>query len=161
MLSIRQSARIVTRLSSRRAYSTSTQQNASNSKIGSRTLATVVVTTGGIIGGWYSKGWLDSRRGTTVSDSRFASHDAPRLDHGVGRYPLQFPTPPSPVEVTKLLTEEAYSSEVKGIDGVKRYYGTRLQSNGPTEDYFIHGKFESPWEKGKNWMAWGVFDGHA
>jgi pyruvate dehydrogenase phosphatase len=49
---------------------------------------------------------------------------------------------------------------VKSIPGVNRYDGNQLPSNSICEDRFIHGTF-SPYNEGQNWMAWGVFDGHA
>ncbi|KAG9602611.1 protein serine/threonine phosphatase 2C, partial [Aureobasidium melanogenum] len=63
--------------------------------------------------------------------------------------------------ITRILSQEAYSFPVKGVSGVDRYDGTQLASNSPCEDRFVHGKFASPRNDGKPWMAWAVFDGHA
>ncbi|WAO85835.1 PPM-type phosphatase domain-containing protein [Fusarium falciforme] len=68
---------------------------------------------------------------------------------------------PSKDEVTRILSQEAYSFRVRNIPGVDRYDGTQLSSNSPCEDRFAHGKFPSPWNDGSQWMALGVFDGHA
>ncbi|THW55762.1 putative pyruvate dehydrogenase [Aureobasidium pullulans] len=64
-------------------------------------------------------------------------------------------------EVTKMLLQGAYSFPVKKISGVNRYDGVQLASNSPCEDRFIHGQIPSPWNDGKSWMAWAIFDGHA
>lgn len=68
---------------------------------------------------------------------------------------------PSKDEVTRIISQEAYSFQVRSVAGVSRYDGTQLASNSPCEDRFTHGKFPSPWNDGKQWMAWGIFDGHA
>lgn len=68
---------------------------------------------------------------------------------------------PSKDEVTRILSQEAYSLQVRSVDGVGRYDGTQVASNSPCEDRFIHGQFPSPRNDGKRWMAWGIFDGHA
>ncbi|KAI1150000.1 putative pyruvate dehydrogenase [Nemania diffusa] len=68
---------------------------------------------------------------------------------------------PSEAEVTRIISEDAYSFQVRSVAGVNRYDGTQLASNSPCEDRFTHGKFPSPWNDGKQWMAWGIFDGHA
>ncbi|KAJ2974121.1 hypothetical protein NUW58_g8757 [Xylaria curta] len=68
---------------------------------------------------------------------------------------------PSNDDVTRILSQGAYSFQVKSVTGVSRYDGSQLASNCPCEDRFIHGKFPSPWNDGKHWMAWGIFDGHS
>ncbi|KAK5656579.1 hypothetical protein OQA88_4558 [Cercophora sp. LCS_1] len=68
---------------------------------------------------------------------------------------------PSEEEVTRMLSKEAYSFRVGGVAGVSRYDGTQLAANDPCEDRFTHGRFPSPLGDGNEWMAWGVFDGHA
>ncbi|KAI0427147.1 putative pyruvate dehydrogenase [Xylaria sp. FL1042] len=70
-------------------------------------------------------------------------------------------TGPSKDDVTHIISQEAYSFQVRSVPGVSRYDGTQLASNSPCEDRFIHGKFPSPRNDGKQWMAWGIFDGHA
>ncbi|KAM0415851.1 hypothetical protein ACHAPT_013211 [Fusarium lateritium] len=68
---------------------------------------------------------------------------------------------PSRDEVTRMLSQQAYSFRVRNVPGVVRYDGTQLGANLPCEDRFAHGKFPSPWNDGNQWMALGVFDGHA
>ncbi|KAL2074774.1 hypothetical protein VTL71DRAFT_8553 [Oculimacula yallundae] len=67
---------------------------------------------------------------------------------------------PSKEEVTRMISQEAYTFKSR-LGGVTRYDGTRVASNSPSEDRFVHGSFSSPWKDGKKCMAWGVFDGHA
>ncbi|KAJ9350996.1 hypothetical protein DTO027B9_6581 [Paecilomyces variotii] len=64
-------------------------------------------------------------------------------------------------QVTNIISREAYSYLVRNIPGVDRYDGTRVPSNSPCEDVFIHGRFPSPCNDGNQWMAWAVLDGHA
>ena len=67
-------------------------------------------------------------------------------------------------QVTRILSQEAYSVPVTDVAGVARYDGTQVPSNSPCEDRFIHGKFASPSDGSgseRPWMAWGVLDGHA
>lgn len=68
---------------------------------------------------------------------------------------------PSKDDVTRILSQRAYSFPVKTVTGVSRYDGAQLASNSPCEDQLTHGKFPSPWSEGSQWMAWAVFDGHA
>jgi len=68
---------------------------------------------------------------------------------------------PSRDDVTRMISQNAYSFKVKNVPGVGRYDGAQLASNNPCEDRFIHGKFPSPWNRGNQWMAWAVLDGHA
>ncbi|KAI1356657.1 putative pyruvate dehydrogenase [Xylaria sp. FL0043] len=70
-------------------------------------------------------------------------------------------TGPSKDDVTRIISQEAYSFQVRSVPGVSRYDGTQLASNCPCEDRFTHGQFPSPWNDGKQWMAWAIFDGHA
>lgn len=87
------------------------------------------------------------------------SKDVPCLDNTpVGH--LVPATGPSKEEVTRMISKEAYSFQVRDVAGINRYDGTQLSSNSPCEDRFIHGKVSSPWNQG-DWMTWGVFDGHA
>ncbi|KAE8350092.1 phosphatase 2C-like domain-containing protein [Aspergillus coremiiformis] len=64
-------------------------------------------------------------------------------------------------EVTRIISEEAYSVRVENVAGVRRYDGAQLPANSPCEDRFMHEKFASPWRDGREWMAWAVFDGHS
>ncbi|KAK3196008.1 hypothetical protein K4F52_000876 [Lecanicillium sp. MT-2017a] len=65
----------------------------------------------------------------------------------------------SKAEVTRLLTEEAYSLTAKNIAGVERLDGARLAANSPCEDRYTH-EIVYPWEDGKPWVALALFDGH-
>lgn len=68
---------------------------------------------------------------------------------------------PSKAEVTRLLSQEAYSFQVRNVAGVERFDGARLASNSPCEDRFTHG-LVSPWHgNGSPWLALALFDGHA
>ncbi|KAI1184013.1 pyruvate dehydrogenase [Nemania serpens] len=73
---------------------------------------------------------------------------------------LDFRPGPSEEDVTRMISEEAYSCHVKTVPGVTRYDGTRLPANSPCEDRFTHGRFPCPWNDGSEWMSWGIFDGH-
>jgi pyruvate dehydrogenase phosphatase len=64
-------------------------------------------------------------------------------------------------EVTRMLSQEAYSLEVRNVASVNRYDGAQLASNSPCEDRFAHGQFSLPWNDDSPWMAWAVFDGHS
>lgn len=90
-----------------------------------------------------------------------AAHDS--VPH-IGRLPTE-PVAVKPnhtrSEVTRMLSQEAYSLKVKNVAGVNRYDGAQLASNSLCEDRFAHGQFPSPWNDGSLWMAWAVFDGHA
>ncbi|KAK0744504.1 phosphatase 2C-like domain-containing protein [Apiosordaria backusii] len=86
--------------------------------------------------------------------------EAPRLSNPPAEHLVVEPGP-SEEEVTHMLSKEAYSFRVRGVAGVSRYDGTQLAACNPCEDRFTHGRFPSPWDDGNEWMAWGVFDGHA
>jgi len=80
-------------------------------------------------------------------------------------YPFQFLTPPTPADVTKILTQKTWSFTTVGVSGVSRCDGAQLPSLGQIEDRFLYGKFPSPFQEGrrrpeKDWLALGVFDGH-
>lgn len=73
-------------------------------------------------------------------------------------------------QVTKLISQDAYSILVKTVAGVNRYDGAQVASNSPCEDRYAHGKVSSPFMLGnydddgggnQQWMAWAVFDGHS
>ncbi|KAJ5242846.1 Protein phosphatase 2C [Penicillium citrinum] len=74
---------------------------------------------------------------------------------------IKLPPGPSKEEITRIISEGAYSHKVDDVSGVHRYDGTQLASNGPCEDRFLHGKLPSPRKDGSHWMTWAVFDGHA
>lgn len=64
-------------------------------------------------------------------------------------------------QVTRIISQAAFSFLVRNVAGVNRYDGAQLASNSPCEDRFTHGKLPSPWSDGNQWMAWAVFDGHS
>lgn len=68
---------------------------------------------------------------------------------------------PSKDQVTRIISQGAYSFLVRNVVGVNRYDGAQLASNSPCEDQFTNGKLPSPWNEGTQWMAWAVFDGHS
>jgi pyruvate dehydrogenase phosphatase len=86
--------------------------------------------------------------------------DVPLLENSLGEH-LAPELGPSKEDVTRILSKEAYSFQVRNISGITRYDGTQLASNSPCEDRFIHGKLSSPWNKNDEWMSWAVFDGHS
>lgn len=86
--------------------------------------------------------------------------DVPRFESSPSEQ-LNLPPGPSRDQVTKIISEGAYSHRVDDIAGVTRYDGAQLASNSPCEDRFLHGKLSSPWKDGRQWMTWAVFDGHA
>ncbi len=86
--------------------------------------------------------------------------DVPRLESLPAEH-LAVEPGPSKDQVTRIISQEAYSFRVRNVPGVNRYDGAQLASNNPCEDRYTHGKFPSPWNDGKQWMAWAVFDGHA
>lgn len=79
-------------------------------------------------------------------------------------YPFQFLKPPTPAEVTEILTQKTWSFTGTGVPGVSRCDGAQLPSNGQIEDRFVYGKVPSPFHErgnaGDDWLAVGVFDGH-
>ncbi|KAJ5684279.1 protein serine/threonine phosphatase 2C [Penicillium maclennaniae] len=85
--------------------------------------------------------------------------DVPSLESSSAE-PLLPETGLSRDEVTRIISQGAYSFSVKNAPGVIRYDGSQLPSNSVCEDRFIHGTF-SPYNDGQKWMAWAVFDGHS
>ncbi|PKY06427.1 protein serine/threonine phosphatase 2C [Aspergillus campestris IBT 28561] len=98
--------------------------------------------------------WLVSTRDDAARD------DAPHLESPPAEYWGVEPGP-SKDQVTRILSQGAYSFPVRNVAGVSRYDGAQLASNSPCEDRFTHGKLPSPWNEGNPWMAWAVFDGHS
>ncbi|KAB8269545.1 phosphatase 2C-like domain-containing protein [Aspergillus minisclerotigenes] len=86
--------------------------------------------------------------------------DVPRLEAPPTGHLVAEPGP-SKEEVTRIISQDAYSFPVRSVTGVNRYDGTQLASNSLCEDRFTHGIFPSPLNDGTQWMAWAVFDGHA
>ncbi|KAJ5088468.1 protein serine/threonine phosphatase 2C [Penicillium angulare] len=95
----------------------------------------------------------------TTGRSGTTRDDAPHLESPPGEHWSVEPGP-SKDQVTRIISQGAYSFWVRNVRGVSRYDGAQLASNSPCEDEFTHGKIPSPWG-GNHWMAWGVFDGHA
>ncbi|KAI0895260.1 putative pyruvate dehydrogenase [Annulohypoxylon nitens] len=83
----------------------------------------------------------------------------PRLD-GTPTDELVFGKGLSKEEVTRILTEHAYCFPIKNVASVDSYHGAQLASNIPCEDRYIHGTFPAPWGGRRQWMSWGIFDGH-
>lgn len=96
------------------------------------------------IGAWWSIGTPDR---------------VPRLESRPGQR-LVVESDPSKAEVTRILSQEAYSLIARNVPGVERHDGARLASNSPCEDRFTHG-LVSPWHSGSPWVALALFDGHA
>ncbi|KAJ6019079.1 hypothetical protein N7522_001146 [Penicillium canescens] len=86
--------------------------------------------------------------------------EIPRINCPPGEQIVTEPGP-SKEQVTHILYKGACSYQSKNVPGVNRYDVNQLASNSPCEDRYIHGKLSSPWDDGKEWMAWAVFDGHA
>lgn len=84
---------------------------------------------------------------------------APRLESRPGQHFL-VESDASKAEVTRILSQGAYSFIVRNVAGVERYDGAQLASNSPCEDKFTHG-LVSPWHNGSPWVALALFDGHA
>lgn len=68
-------------------------------------------------------------------------------------------------QVTRLISQDAYSFLVKDVAGVNRYDGAQVASNSPCEDRYAHGKIPSPLSLGnyddggggnQQWIAWAV-----
>ena len=87
-------------------------------------------------------------------------NDAPHIESAPAEH-WSFEPGPSRDQVTRIISQGAYSFLVRNVAGVSRYDGAQLASNSPCEDQFTHGKLPSPWKGGKKWMAWAVFDGHS
>ncbi|QPG94308.1 hypothetical protein C2857_005659 [Epichloe festucae Fl1] len=85
----------------------------------------------------------------------------PRLESRPDQQHVVAELDPSKAEVTRILSQEAYSFVARNIPGIERYDGARLASNSPCEDRFTHG-LVSPWHNGGSpWLALALFDGHA
>ncbi|KAJ5544774.1 protein serine/threonine phosphatase 2C [Penicillium sp. DV-2018c] len=142
---------ITSSLRTRARYSYSTLGSGSGSgSFSNLTKFMMIAGVVGIPGVWWLVNTDDSK---TRDDAPCI--DAPPAEHwGVG-------PGPSKEEVTRIISQGAYSCLVKNVVGVSRYDGAQLASNSPCEDQFIHGKFCSPWKGDNKWMFWAVFDGHS
>lgn len=132
----------------------STKGTSSGSSSGSSKRLTRIIATASVVSTpalW----WLVNTRDD-------ATHgDAPHLGSPPVEHHWTVEPGPSKDQVTRIISQGAYSHLVQNVDGVSRYDGAQLPSNSPCEDHFTHGKFASPWNQGKTWMVWGVFDGHS
>jgi pyruvate dehydrogenase phosphatase len=131
----------------------STKSARSSSEFGSSKPLIKMIATASVVsmpGLW----WLVNTRDEATRD------DAPHLESPPSENWTVEPGP-SKDQVTRIISQGAYSYLVQNVDGVSRYDGAQLPSNSPCEDHFTHGKFASPWNPGKIWMVWGVFDGHS
>jgi pyruvate dehydrogenase phosphatase len=97
--------------------------------------------------------WLATTRDNSTRD------DAPHLESPPAEH-WSIEPGPSKDQVTRMISQGAYSYAVRNVFGISRYDGAQVSSNSPCEDRFVHGKISSPWSEGQ-WMAWAVFDGHA
>ncbi|KAJ5761212.1 protein serine/threonine phosphatase 2C [Penicillium odoratum] len=137
------------RVTTRRFYSTKT----GSSHWGRNAVLGGLITGPGL---WWATSGRDVSNVVDVPDVP----DVPRLDTPPTDQ-LTFGPGLSPDQVTRIISQNAYSVPVTRIASVARYDGTQWASNSPCEDRFLHGQFPSPWRDGKQWMAWAVFDGHA
>ncbi|KAL2019425.1 hypothetical protein VTK56DRAFT_9630 [Thermocarpiscus australiensis] len=124
----------------------SSKASSSTSPVNKRTMRYIAIVTVAIAPGLW---WLATSR-----------DQVPRLERLPAAH-LAIEPGPSEDEVSHIISQGAYSFLVRNVAGVRRYDGAQLASNSPCEDRFVHGKFPSPWNDGSQWMAWGVFDGHA
>ncbi|PWY74388.1 protein serine/threonine phosphatase 2C [Aspergillus heteromorphus CBS 117.55] len=104
--------------------------------------------------------WWMTTRDRKNDEDVLPPDNVPRLDSPPTER-LVFEPGPGRGEVTRMLSENACSFGVQDVPGVVRYDLTQVASNSQCEDRFVHGKIPSPWGDGNQWMAWGVFDGHA
>lgn len=131
------------RIPNRLGYSTGSSQSKHTAIKTATYIASATLVAG--TGFWWSTTVRDN---VPLLDNRPAEHMIPKSGF-------------SKDEVTEMLLQGAYSFLVKKVPGVNRYDGVQLASNSPCEDRFIHGQIPSPWDRGKSWMAWAIFDGHA
>ena len=116
--------------------------------------------------GWYGGRYYFADKGpkTLTGSGPDTPSALPRVEPD-RNYPFKFLSPPSPAEVTEILTRETWSFSSSGVPGVSRCDGAQIPSNGQIEDRYICGKFPSPFRGGAakpedDWLAVGVFDGH-
>jgi len=143
-----------------RAQSTVSASPARARSAGLRSAAAVV---GALAVGWYGGRYYFSER-PKPGDGKNLGVALPSIEPK-RNYPFQFLTPPTPADVTDILTQKTWSFSTVGVSGVFRCDGAQLPSNGQIEDRFLYGKFPSPFQEGgrtseKDWLALGVFDGH-
>lgn len=64
--------------------------------------------------------------------------------------------------ITAQLRKEEFTVTPEPTSGVTRYNISRLASNSPCEDDYTHAIMTNPLSlaPGKDWSAWGIFDGH-
>jgi pyruvate dehydrogenase phosphatase len=140
----------------RRSQSTVSVSRTRPSNLGS---ATVII--GALAIGWY--GGKYHFYSTKAAESLAKRAAFPDIEPE-RNYPFQFLKPPTPAEVTEILTEKSWSYTKTGVPGVSKCDGAQLPSNGQIEDRFVYGKVPSPFhERGKagdDWLTVGVFDGH-
>ena len=137
----------ILRTRTKSSYSTKSLGSGSSSSLLRYIAIASVVSTPGL---W----WLVSTHDAAARD------DAPHLESPPAEHWGVEPGP-SKDQVTRIISQGAYSFRVRNVAGVSRYDGAQLASNSPCEDQFTHGKIPSPWNEGKQWMAWAVFDGHS
>lgn len=111
------------------------------------------VTAAGVVG-IPSLWWLANTRDDATRE------DAPYIEDPPAEHWSVEPGP-SRDQVTRIISQGAYSFLARDVAGVSRYDGAQLASNSPCEDQFTYGILPSPWKGGNKWMAWAVFDGHS
>ncbi|KAE9368262.1 protein serine/threonine phosphatase 2C [Stipitochalara longipes BDJ] len=141
-----------------RAHSTASSSRPPTRSIG---LGSAAVTAGAIVAGWYGRD-LYFAEGPKAGHGKNAALPNLEPEHN---YPFQFLKPPTPAEVTEILTQKTWSFNPVNVPGVSRCDGAQLPSNSPIEDRFLYGKFPSPFQQEgrpleQDWLALGVFDGH-
>jgi pyruvate dehydrogenase phosphatase len=129
-------------------------------------LGSAAAVVGTLAGGWYGGNYYFAERPKAGNEKTLdvVPVALPSIEPE-RNYPFQFLTPPTPAEVTEILTQKTWSFTTVGVSGVSRCDGAQLPSNGQMEDRFLYGKFPSPFQEGgrpseKDWLALGVFDGH-
>lgn len=151
--------RLRARLPARSIYLIRRQSTAAESSNGSRAFGFASVGAASFALGWYA---YDKTSLKSKDDASYLKGKAvPNLDPQSG-YPFDYLSPPSPKDINARLNGDTWSVSNPSVDGVARYDGSCLPSNGPCEDRSISGRFSSPfpWQPNTQWMAWGVFDGH-
>ncbi|KAI1122453.1 pyruvate dehydrogenase [Nemania abortiva] len=93
-----------------------------------------------------------------LAGGQAALEEAPIILSPLG-FTLPFESGPSEEDVTRMISENAYSFRVSNIPGVIRYDGSQSAAKSPCEQRFVHGKFPSPYNDGTDWIVWGIFDG--
>lgn len=156
---------LVHRIVLRRAQRTTFHR--ANSTLSTPRVASRSIVSAAAVGGALAAGWFIAKTSSSEPDK-----DAKAAGAATGplptiapeqNYPFKFSEPPTPAEVTGILTKHAWSFAPTGVAGVSRCDGVQLASNAQLEDRFVNGSLPAPGAPpgaGPNWLAAGVFDGH-